>query len=98
MRKDSLNSSHPISSSVQSSEQIEEMFDSLSYFKGASLLLMLKSYLSEDVFRHAVILYLHNHSYAAIQSDDLWDSFNEVSNVDNSIQLSHIEMVPVRVT
>ncbi|XP_021076862.1 leucyl-cystinyl aminopeptidase isoform X2 [Mus pahari] len=80
MRKDSLNSSHPISSSVQSSEQIEEMFDSLSYFKGASLLLMLKSYLSEDVFRHAVILYLHNHSYAAIQSDDLWDSFNEVTD------------------
>lgn len=33
MKKDSLNSSHPISSSVQSSEQIEEMFDALSYFK-----------------------------------------------------------------
>ena len=34
MKKDSLNSSHPISSSsVESSEQIEEMFDSLSYFK-----------------------------------------------------------------
>nr|XP_015307205.1 PREDICTED: leucyl-cystinyl aminopeptidase isoform X1 [Macaca fascicularis] len=80
MKKDSLNSSHPISSSVQSSEQIEEMFDSLSYFKGASLLLMLKTYLSEDVFQHAVVLYLHNHSYASIQSDDLWDSFNEVTN------------------
>ncbi|XP_005326197.2 leucyl-cystinyl aminopeptidase [Ictidomys tridecemlineatus] len=80
MKKDSLNSSHPISSSVQSSEQIEEMFDSLSYFKGASLLLMLKTYLSEDVFQHAIILYLHNHSYASIQSDDLWDSFNEVTN------------------
>uniref|UniRef100_G1RWG3 Leucyl-cystinyl aminopeptidase n=1 Tax=Nomascus leucogenys TaxID=61853 RepID=G1RWG3_NOMLE len=80
MKKDSLNSSHPISSSVRSSEQIEEMFDSLSYFKGASLLLMLKTYLSEDVFQHAVVLYLHNHSYACIQSDDLWDSFNEVTN------------------
>uniref|UniRef100_A0A8C5KC74 Leucyl-cystinyl aminopeptidase n=1 Tax=Jaculus jaculus TaxID=51337 RepID=A0A8C5KC74_JACJA len=80
MKKDSLNSSHPISSSVQSSEQIEEMFDSLSYFKGASLLLMLKTFLSEDVFQHAVILYLHNHSYASTQSDDLWDSFNEVTN------------------
>lgn len=34
MKKDSLNSSHPVSlSSVKSSEQIEEMFDSLSYFK-----------------------------------------------------------------
>ncbi|KAG8511619.1 Leucyl-cystinyl aminopeptidase [Galemys pyrenaicus] len=80
MKKDSLNSSHPISSSVQSSEQIEEMFDSLSYFKGASLLLMLKTYLREDIFQHAIILYLHNHSYASIQSDDLWDTFNEVTN------------------
>lgn len=31
--KDSLNSSHPVSSAVQSSEQIEEMFDTLSYIK-----------------------------------------------------------------
>nr|XP_003920778.2 leucyl-cystinyl aminopeptidase isoform X1 [Saimiri boliviensis boliviensis] len=80
MKKDSLNASRPISSSVQSSEQIGEMFDSLSYFKGASLLLMLKNFLSEDVFQHAIILYLHNHSYASIQSDDLWDSFNEATN------------------
>ncbi|XP_065716395.1 leucyl-cystinyl aminopeptidase isoform X3 [Patagioenas fasciata] len=33
MKKDSLNSSHPVSSAVQSSEQIEEMFDALSYIK-----------------------------------------------------------------
>ncbi|XP_066237989.1 leucyl-cystinyl aminopeptidase isoform X1 [Saccopteryx leptura] len=80
MKKDSLNSSHPISSSVQSSEQIEEMFDFLSYFKGASLLLMLKTYLGENVFQRAIIFYLHSHSYASIQSDDLWDSFSEVTN------------------
>ncbi|XP_055968445.1 leucyl-cystinyl aminopeptidase [Sorex fumeus] len=80
LKKDSLNSSHPLSSPVGSSEQIEEMFDSLSYFKGASLLLMLKTYMSEDIFQHTIILYLHNHSYASIQSDDLWDSFNEITN------------------
>ncbi|XP_074061294.1 leucyl-cystinyl aminopeptidase [Macrotis lagotis] len=79
MKKDSLNSSHPTSFSVQSSEQIEEMFDSLSYFKGASLLLMLKSFLTEDVFQHCIIQYLHNYSYASIQSDDLWNSFNEIT-------------------
>uniref|UniRef100_A0A8B9FGJ0 Aminopeptidase n=1 Tax=Amazona collaria TaxID=241587 RepID=A0A8B9FGJ0_9PSIT len=33
MMKDSLSSSHPVSSAVQSSEQIEEMFDALSYIK-----------------------------------------------------------------
>ena len=43
---------------------------------------MLKTYLSEDVFQHAIVLYLHNHSYASIHSDDLWDSFNEVSDLD----------------
>ncbi|XP_044518546.1 leucyl-cystinyl aminopeptidase [Gracilinanus agilis] len=79
MKKDSLNSSHATSSSVQSSEQIEEMFDSLSYFKGASLLLMLKTFLTEDVFQHSIVIYLHNHRYASIQSDDLWNSFNEVT-------------------
>lgn len=50
--------------------------------QGASLLLMLKTYLSEDVFQNAVVFYLHSHSYASIKSDDLWDSFNEVSDPD----------------
>ncbi|XP_038621574.1 leucyl-cystinyl aminopeptidase [Tachyglossus aculeatus] len=79
MTKDSLNSSHPVSFPVQSSEQIEEMFDSFSYFKGASLLLMLKNHLQNEVFQHVVMLYLKNHSYASTQSDDLWDSFDEIT-------------------
>ncbi|NXH55771.1 LCAP aminopeptidase, partial [Rhabdornis inornatus] len=80
MMKDALNSSHPVSSAVQSSEQIEEMFDALSYIKGASLLLMLKHYLGKDVFQAGIELYLHNHSYGTAQSDDLWDSMNEITN------------------
>ncbi|KFQ79192.1 Leucyl-cystinyl aminopeptidase, partial [Phoenicopterus ruber ruber] len=79
MMKDSLISSHPVSSAVQSSEQIEEMFDALSYIKGASLLLMLKHYLTKDVFQAGIEVYLHNHRYGSAQSDDLWDSMNEVS-------------------
>ncbi|NWS73594.1 LCAP aminopeptidase, partial [Crotophaga sulcirostris] len=80
MMKDSLNSSHPVSSAVQSSEQIEEMFDTLSYIKGASLLLMLKNYLTKDVFQAGIEVYLHNHSYGSAHSDDLWDSMNEITN------------------
>lgn len=33
MEKDSMNSSHPISLAVESPEQIEEMFDAVSYGK-----------------------------------------------------------------
>ncbi|XP_061874076.1 leucyl-cystinyl aminopeptidase isoform X3 [Colius striatus] len=80
MMKDSLNSSHPVSSAVQSSEQIEEMFDALSYIKGASLLLMLRHYLTKDVFQAGIVVYLHNHNYGSAQSDDLWDSMNEITN------------------
>ncbi|XP_064498627.1 leucyl-cystinyl aminopeptidase isoform X1 [Pseudopipra pipra] len=80
MMKDSLNSSHPVSSAVQSSEQIEEMFDALSYIKGASLILMLKHYLTKDVFRAGIEVYLHNHNYGTARSDDLWDSMNEITN------------------
>ncbi|NXV23205.1 LCAP aminopeptidase, partial [Cepphus grylle] len=80
MMKDSLNSSHPVSSAVQSSEQIEEMFDALSYIKGASLLLMLQHYLTKDVFQAGIEVYLHNHKYGSARSDDLWDSMNEITN------------------
>ncbi|NXN91146.1 LCAP aminopeptidase, partial [Rhinopomastus cyanomelas] len=80
MMKDSLNSSHPVSSAVQSSEQIEEMFDAFSYIKGASLLLMLKHYLTKEVFQAGIEIYLHDHSCGSTQSDDLWDSMNEITN------------------
>lgn len=33
MEKDSMNSSHPLSTPVETFEQIEEMFDSISYEK-----------------------------------------------------------------
>uniref|UniRef100_A0A8C3HR56 Aminopeptidase n=1 Tax=Chrysemys picta bellii TaxID=8478 RepID=A0A8C3HR56_CHRPI len=77
MMKDSLNASRPISSAVQSSEQIEEMFDTV-----ASLLLMLKKYIKHDSFQAGIENYLHNHSYGSTRSDDLWDSMNEVTILD----------------
>lgn len=43
---------------------------------------MLKHYLSKDVFQAGIEVYLHNHNYGSAQSDDLWDSMNEVSIFD----------------
>lgn len=77
MMKDTLNSSHPISSDVQTPEQIEEMFDVLSYLKGSSILLMLQRLVSEAVFTEGIRDYLHDHSYGSTKSDDLWDSMSK---------------------
>ncbi|XP_075037404.1 leucyl-cystinyl aminopeptidase [Mixophyes fleayi] len=79
MEKDSLQTSHPISTDVQSPEQIEEIFDDLSYIKGASILLMLKEFLTEEVFHNCINRYLQDHQYGSTKSDGLWDSMNLVT-------------------
>nr|DBA23387.1 TPA: hypothetical protein GDO54_014303 [Pyxicephalus adspersus] len=79
MEKDALQTSHPISTDVQSPEQIEEIFDDLSYIKGASILLMLKAHLSEETFHKCIMQYLKEHQYGSTKSDGLWDSMNQVT-------------------
>ncbi|XP_042304259.1 leucyl-cystinyl aminopeptidase [Sceloporus undulatus] len=80
MEKDAMNSSHSISLAVKTSEEIEEMFDAVSYIKGASLLMMLKNFLQSDGFQAGIQIYLHDHSYGSTYSDNLWDSMNEITN------------------
>ncbi|XP_028661568.1 leucyl-cystinyl aminopeptidase [Erpetoichthys calabaricus] len=85
MAKDSLNSSHPISSSVSTPEEIEEIFDSVSYEKGASILLMLKSCMSEDDFQNGIIKYLKKYENGNTKNEDLWESMSKVTDKTSSI-------------
>ncbi|XP_063151469.1 leucyl-cystinyl aminopeptidase [Candoia aspera] len=80
MEKDSMNSSHPVSLAVNSSAEIEQMFDVVSYIKGSSLLFMLKNYLHKDVFQAGIQIYLHDYRYGSTCSDNLWDSMNKVTH------------------
>src|SRR5438876_8940099 len=43
MARDALNSTHPIEAKVRSPEEIEELFDEISYGKGASILRMIEA-------------------------------------------------------
>uniref|UniRef100_A0AAQ5Z687 Aminopeptidase n=1 Tax=Amphiprion ocellaris TaxID=80972 RepID=A0AAQ5Z687_AMPOC len=79
MDKDALNSSHSVSTEVNTPEQVEEMFDSVSYEKGASILLMLNTSLPGDQqFRKGIIEYLKEFSGANTDTDDLWNSLTKV--------------------
>ncbi|CAB1322061.1 unnamed protein product [Coregonus sp. 'balchen'] len=77
MAKDSVNSSHPVSESSQvtTPEQVSEMFDSVTYEKGASLLLMLNSTLPDGQFRKGLIDYLNKGSNTV--TEDLWNSLTQ---------------------
>nr|XP_055168757.1 endoplasmic reticulum aminopeptidase 2 [Nyctereutes procyonoides] len=76
IKKDSLNSSHPISNQAETPTQIQEMFDAVSYNKGACILNMLKDFLNEEKFRKGVIYYLKKFGYGNAKNDDLWRSLS----------------------
>ncbi|XP_010864061.2 leucyl-cystinyl aminopeptidase isoform X1 [Esox lucius] len=79
MAKDSLNSTHSVSVSSQmtSPEDVLEMFDSVTYEKGASLLLMLNSTLPDGQFRKGLIEYLNKYRGSNSVTDDLWNSLTQ---------------------
>ncbi|XP_073534282.1 leucyl-cystinyl aminopeptidase [Phyllobates terribilis] len=86
LEKDSLQTTHAISTDVQSPEQIEEMFDELSYIKGASILQMLNAYLSEEIFHDCIAKYLQDYQYGTTKSDGLWDSINLVTKSNPDVK------------
>uniref|UniRef100_A0A665WXW5 Aminopeptidase n=1 Tax=Echeneis naucrates TaxID=173247 RepID=A0A665WXW5_ECHNA len=75
---DSLNSSRPISSPAENPTQIKEMFDTVSYDKGACVLHMLRHFLTDDVFQSGIVRYLRKYSYKNAHNQDLWDSLANV--------------------
>lgn len=60
---DSLQSSHPISVPVNHPDEINEIFDSISYGKGASVIRMMANFLGLETFNGGITNYLNLHKY-----------------------------------
>ena len=71
---DSLTSTRAIRARADSRMQIEEMFDPISYEKGAAVLRMVESYVSPDVFKRGVNAYLRKYAYGNATAEDFWNS------------------------
>jgi puromycin-sensitive aminopeptidase len=76
---DSLDNTHPIEVNVNHPDEISEIFDAISYDKGASVLRMLHNYIGADNFRDGLRYYLKKHSYKNTESIHLWEAFEKVS-------------------
>lgn len=86
---DSLNSSRPISSPAENPTQIEQMFDAVSYDKGACVLHMLRHFLTDDVFQRGIVRYLRKYSYQNAQNQDLWDALSNTCSEEDFISGKH---------
>jgi tricorn protease interacting factor F2/3 len=79
MQRDSLKNTHPIQVTVKSPDEIEQIFDAISYGKGAHVLQMIDAYVGEEAFREGVRRYLASHAYSNATGDDLWSAIEEAS-------------------
>ncbi|XP_060525881.1 aminopeptidase N-like [Cylas formicarius] len=73
---DSLKSTHSIESDITTTAQIEQIFDTIVYQKGSSVLKMLNHTLTKEVFKQGLHNYLKKFSYKSTNQDDLWVLFN----------------------
>lgn len=76
---DSLRSSHPIEVPVKRADEVNEIFDAISYLKGSSVLRMLSKYLGEDTFIEGIRRYLKKHAYGNTRTEDLWAALADAS-------------------
>ncbi|XP_009930430.2 glutamyl aminopeptidase [Opisthocomus hoazin] len=80
MNDDSLLSSHPIVVDVSSPAEITSVFDGISYSKGASILRMLRDWITPDLFQKGCQAYLKNHHFQNAKTDQFWEALEEASN------------------
>ncbi|MDO8583007.1 MAG: M1 family metallopeptidase [bacterium] len=76
---DGLKNTHPIEIEVHHPSEISEIFDAVSYSKGASIIRMLAAYLGEENFRKGLQIYLKKHEYSNAATTDLWEALEKVS-------------------
>ncbi|CAH1789477.1 unnamed protein product [Owenia fusiformis] len=76
-RPDGLATSHPIYVPVNHPDEINSIFDRISYGKGASVIRMMNRFLTEGTFRQGLTNYLNKHQYGNTHHRDLWAALTE---------------------
>src|SRR5207249_377783 len=76
---DSLKSTRPVHTRVDTPSEIEEAFDAIAYEKGAAILRMVEAYVGRDTFKNGVNAYLQAHAYSNATSEDFWSAIAAAS-------------------
>ena len=64
LKYDSLKASHPIQVQVQRPSEIDQIFDAISYCKGASLIRMLRALIGPKEFDEQLRQYLEENAFS----------------------------------
>jgi puromycin-sensitive aminopeptidase len=81
LRLDSLRSSHPIEVPIKHAEEVEQVFDAISYCKGATVVRMIKAVLGMKNFQSGLATYMKKHAYGNTETSDLWRAWEGSSGM-----------------
>lgn len=90
---DQITTSHPIIVELEHPDEINEVFDSIPYSKGASCLRMLNDFIGESAFKTGVNKYLTDFAFGTAVSDDLWERIQtayETETGNNDINVKRV--------
>uniref|UniRef100_A0A914XGU4 Aminopeptidase n=1 Tax=Plectus sambesii TaxID=2011161 RepID=A0A914XGU4_9BILA len=85
---DALKNSHPIEVEINNPNEVDELYDRITYQKGNSINRMLCSYLSEETFRTGLRIYLKKFQYGNAITADLWSALGTASGQDINALMS----------
>jgi aminopeptidase N len=79
MAIDARAGTHPIVQTVNTIDEANLAFDTITYEKGLAVIRMLEAYVGEDAFREGVRRYINAHLYGNARTDDLWEAIQAAS-------------------
>jgi aminopeptidase N len=82
MAQDALPTTHPIQQVIHDVSEAGAAFDQISYQKGGQIIRMVEDWLSPDVFRDGMRIYMKAHAYGNTTSADLWNALSQASHKD----------------
>jgi puromycin-sensitive aminopeptidase len=85
---DSLRSSHPVEVTVRDPNEVDQIFDAISYNKGGSVLRMLERAIGEKAFQLGIQQFLESRAYACATTDDLWTALGKGTGTDVSAMMN----------
>ena len=81
LKLDGLLSSHPIQVPISHAEEVEQVFDAISYCKGASVVRMICGVLGFETFQAGLTQYMNDHAYGNTETYDLWRAWENASDL-----------------
>lgn len=75
---DMLSSARPVERPVANDDDLEGIFDSISYDKGQALLAMTEAWIGPAEFQSAVRVYIDRHAWGSARSDDFFAALGQV--------------------